>query len=70
MLVLPCSWFDGSWLGNIDFGCDEFFQTSNKTYTFENFFNGGFCYHWHNRWNHYIKDNSPITQLARLLLDH
>ena len=63
MLVLPCSWFDGSWLGNINYECDLFFQSSDKTHTFENFFNGGFCYHWHNRWNNNIHEKSPIKQL-------
>jgi hypothetical protein len=69
MLVLPCSWFDGSWLGDIHFGCDAFFQGSDKIYTFENFFNGGFCYHWHNRWNHHIHENSPIKQLYYIILN-
>jgi len=70
MLVLPCSWFDGSWLGDIQFGCDAFFQSSDKMHTFENFFNGGFCYHWHNRWDHDIHENSPIKQLTSLLTNH
>jgi hypothetical protein len=65
--VLPCSWFDASWLGNITIECDAFFQSSDKIHTFENFFNGSFCYHWHNRWNHHMHDTSPIKQLSKLI---
>lgn len=71
MLVLPCSWFDGCWIQNPIFIKKEqfniFFEKSNKQYTFDNFFNGAFCYHWHNRWNESIEDNSIIEQLVQII---
>lgn len=72
MLVLPCSWFDSAWIENPIFIKGEqfnnFFEQSNKEYTFDNFFNGAFCYHWHNRWNKPIEDNSIIKQLVYHIL--
>jgi hypothetical protein len=63
ILVLPCSWFDAGWVMGIRFEDETFFLSSDKTHTFENFFNGAFCYHWHNRWNNHIHETSTIRQL-------
>ena len=38
-----------------------------KEYTFDNFFYGAFCYHWHNKWNKPIQDNSIIKQLVQII---
>jgi hypothetical protein len=68
MLVLPCSWFDGGWIENpqkISF--ETFFDDVKEVYTFDNFFNGSFCYHWHNKWNQRIGDNSIIAQLLKII---
>jgi len=71
MLVLPCSWFDGGWIENPIFIKKEqfnnFFKQSNKEYTFDNFFYGAFCYHWHNQWDKPIEDNSIIKQLVQII---
>jgi hypothetical protein len=68
MLVLPCSWFDGSWIKNpYNIGFDFFFENTDKKYDFTNFFTGSFCYHWHNKWNNQIHDNSIINQLIKLI---
>ena len=68
ILVLPCSWFDGDWINNpYTIGPDNFFKYSQKEYTFDNFFTGAFCYHWHNRWNMEIEENSIIRQLVDLI---
>ena len=64
MLVLPCSWFNGSWIPNpYNIGFDQFFEYTDKKYDFTNFFTGSFCYHWHNRWDKPIHVNSIISQL-------
>lgn len=68
MLVLPCSWFDADFIINpYDIGTTKFFEYSHKEYTFDNFFNGGFCYHWHNKWNNKVHDNSIILQLVTII---
>lgn len=68
MLVLPCSWFDGSWIKNpYNMGTGEFFENSCKQYNFDIFFKGGFCYHWHNQWNKKIEDNAIIIQLVNII---
>ena len=71
MLVLPCSWFDGCWIKNPIFiekeQFDNFFIKTDKNYNFENYFNGAFCYHWHNRWNKPIEDNSIMKQLVKII---
>jgi hypothetical protein len=71
MLVLPCSWFDASWIKNthnISFG--DFFKDTEQKYNFNNFFKGSFCYHWHNRWSEKISDNSIIMQLVKIIYDN
>ena len=70
MLVLPCSWFDADWLVNEEnIGCKNFFKNTNKQYNFENFFNGSFCYHWHNRWDEDIQDNCILLQLVNIIMN-
>ena len=67
-LVLPCSWFDGSWIKNpYNVSWDNFFDKCDKKYTFDNFFKGSFCYHWHNRYDKPIKNNSIIDQLYKII---
>ena len=68
MLVLPCSWFDASWIENPqNIGIGTFFEDVKEVYTFDNFFKGSFCYHWHNKWNQRIGDNSIIAQLLKII---
>jgi hypothetical protein len=67
LLVLPCSWFDGGWISNpynIKF---NIFNKTEKEYTFDNFFKGSFCFHWHNQWDVIIEENSIFEQLINLL---
>ena len=69
MLILPCSWFDGSWVQNpYRIGTSNFLEKTNKQYNFDNFFKGTFCYHWHNQWDKEIEENSIIDQLGLLIL--
>ena len=71
MFVLPYTWVSPAWAENPIFIRSEqfntFFQTSKKEYNFENFFKGAFCYHWHNRWNMTIQENSIILQLVKII---
>ena len=68
MLVLPCSWFDGSWISNAyNLSCEDFFKDNSKIYDFDNFFKGSFCYHWHNKWNNSLHINSVMQQLINII---
>jgi hypothetical protein len=68
ILVLPCSWFDGSWIKNpYNINTENFFENTGKRYNFEIFFKGSFCYHWHNKWNKKIGDTSIIKQLVNII---
>jgi hypothetical protein len=68
MLVLPCSWFDGDWIQNpYNIGTERFFEHTEKKYDFSNFFKGSFCYHWHNKWDKKIQENSIICQLNAIM---
>ena len=68
MLVLPCSWFDADWIHNqYNIGTRQFLKNTEKEYTFDNFFEGAFCYHWHNQWKIPIQDNSIIKQLVQII---
>lgn len=68
MLVLPCSWFDADWLPNpYNVGFGKIFENTDKQYNFDIFFNGSFCYHWHNNWKTDIHDNSIIIQLIKII---
>jgi len=70
LLVLPCSWFNGCWITNphnIYVNMPYFFGNTNMRYTFNNFFKGSFCFHWHNRWDVSIHDNSIFNQLIQII---
>ncbi|AYV76457.1 MAG: hypothetical protein Terrestrivirus7_10 [Terrestrivirus sp.] len=68
MLIMPCSWFDGAWINNpYNLKFNDFFENTEKECTFENFFPGAFCYHWHNKWNVDIKEKSAIRQLDSII---
>ena len=70
MLVLPCSWFNADWIKTpYNIGTNNFFENTDKHYNFDNFFNGSFCYHWHNKWNNQIHKNSIIIQLVKIIQD-
>jgi len=71
LLVLPCSWFDAGWIQN-RFLINvmnplPFFKKTDREYNFNNFLKGAFCFHWHNRWNILIEDNSIILQLINII---
>jgi len=42
---------------------DQFFYKNKRGFTLESFFSGAFCYHWHNRWNYPVNENSVISDL-------
>jgi Glycosyltransferase sugar-binding region containing DXD motif len=71
LLVLPCSWFNGCWIENpykiYISGNNLFFENSEKTYNFENFFKGSFCYHWHNNWDKRVEEKSIMRQLLNII---
>jgi hypothetical protein len=68
MLVLPCNWFDADWMLHPYYiGVHNFFENTYKQYSFDNFCNGSFCYHWHNQWNNQIHENSIIMQLVKII---
>ncbi len=71
ILVLPCSWFDASWVKSpYDIKFNSVFNKSKDKITFDNFFNGSFCYHWHNQWNVKIHEKSPLYQLYQIILSN
>jgi hypothetical protein len=68
LLVLPCSWFDASWIKNpLNLEFNMFFKNTNISYNFDTFFKGAFCYHWHNMWNVPIEKNSIMQQLMDII---
>lgn len=68
LLVLPCEWFDPSWVKNpYSLTVDDFFKETHIKYDFTNFFPGSFCYHWHNRWDIPIHKSSIIMQLVSFI---
>jgi hypothetical protein len=68
LLVLPCSWFDPSWIKNpLNLEFHMFFKNTNEKYNFDTFFKGAFCYHWHNMWNVPIEKNSIMQQLMDII---
>ena len=68
MLVLHCSWFDSDFITNpYNIGTINFFKHTDKEYDFGNFYEGAFCYHWHNKWNMKIEENSIIKQLVLII---
>jgi hypothetical protein len=68
-LVLPCAWFDPLMIRQpyTNIKTESFFKTTSKEYTFDNFFNGAFTYHWHNQWNTEIESNSIFCQLNSII---
>ena len=68
LLVLPCSWFDPSFIQNpYNLSTCDLFKHTHKIYNFDNFFKNSFTYHWHNKWNDIIEDNSIIIQLIKII---
>jgi len=68
MLVLPCSWFDPEWISSPTAEKENFkvfFKEQEKYIDIQNFHNGSFCYHWHNKWNCIIEKNSPMYYLNK-----
>lgn len=66
VLVLPCSWFDADWIDNpFHMEWDDFFKGTTSSYSLDSFHSGAFTYHWHNRWNAPIEENSPIRQICQ-----
>ena len=45
----------------------RFFENTDKKYTFDNFFKGAFCYHWHNLWNKPNQPKSIFSQLVNII---
>jgi len=70
ILVLPCSWFDSDWIKNPNTVGHFFFKKTESEYNFENFYKGAFCFHWHNRWNHKIEENSIILRLVNIIYNN
>lgn len=69
LLVLPCSWFDASWISNpLKLSFNDFFINTTIDYNFDNFFKGAFVYHWHNKWNNKIEDYSPCKRLINIII--
>jgi len=66
-MVLPCSWFDPEWV-NKQYDFKYFMTDSDTNYDFDNFSNGSFTCHWHNKWNVPIGIRSPLRQLSNLLM--
>ena len=67
MLVLPCTWFDAAWITGYICNWNSFFTDTDKKYDFTNFYNGAFCFHWHNRWTRPIQEKSIFNQLVNLI---
>jgi hypothetical protein len=68
MIVLPCSWFDSSWIKNpLNLEFHMFFKKTNSKYNFDTFFKGAFCYHWHNKWNNQVDNTCIIVQLFNII---
>jgi hypothetical protein len=70
--VLHHKYFDAAWDYKNDpkgLMFDMFFKNTNDTINFNNFYSKSFCYHWHNRFNVNIEENSPCRQLMTEL-DH
>jgi len=70
LTMLPSTFFDILWRGrdaipkDINFiELEDFFKKGDKKITMENIFPSCYAYHWHNRWNDLIEENSPIDQL-------
>jgi hypothetical protein len=60
VLVLPCIWFNSEWG----------YEGTNNTFAFKNqgdiiTFDGAFCWHWHNKWDHEIEEGSKFYILQK-----
>ena len=72
ILILPCSWFDPmayKWYAHAENwpGKEDFIEKTDQTYTFDNFYKGAFCYHWHNYWKHEVGQTSTLSQLVKII---
>lgn len=72
MLVLPCGWFDPYWREDNPYnaGFVDFFKSTDKEITFDDFCKGAFTFHWHNQWGTPIEPESPIHQLNSIIDDN
>jgi len=65
--IMHRSFFDPLWPEGINIEpfnmLNDFFKKTNKIILRNNFFNGAFTYHWHNRWDMPVEENSPYSQL-------
>ena len=72
ILILPCSWFDPMgylWYHNVPNwpGKKDFIEETSEVYTFDNFYQGAFCYHWHNYWRFEVGQTSTMSQLVKII---
>ena len=67
-LILPIEWFDPSY-GQATGYANGFFTDTNKEWSFDNFYHGTFCHHWHNSWRAEIKETSICAQLIKIIKD-
>jgi len=68
MTVLPCSWFDASWIDNpLGLTYHDFFSPSVVKFDCDNFFPGAFAYHWHNQYSKRVATTSPAWQVLAAL---
>jgi len=68
LFVLPCSWFDAGWIQNpLKIQYNDFFVKTDTKNDFNSFFKGAFCFHWHNKWNDIIEENSIAHQLFQII---
>ena len=72
MVVLPCAWFDPAWglQGGPfkDFEFDDFLvkrPVELTACTLDNFHPESFAYHWHNRWEMPVHNDSCMADLNR-----
>jgi hypothetical protein len=71
MLVLPCSWFDPTWIHVPQtHNTGLIFDDTDQHYDFDNFHKGCFCFHWHNHWNTTVGNNSIIKRLINKIQDN
>ena len=72
VLSLPGSWFDPMlyiWYNKIPnwLTKEDFLVKTDKTYTFDNFYKGAFCYHWHSGWSLTTEETAIISQLVKII---
>lgn len=72
--VLPCATFDPGWI-NTEFSKKEkwteifFNKTVHKNISIESFYKDCFSYHWHNRWNLTIHNDSLIKNFDNEIIE-